>query len=427
MKNDKPSSLLARIDSRRYLVLGLLFVLALGIRLYFTWDEYQAYGTQNWADATIYLDHGQRFAAGDFYPAYGTYGYMIVGPVMPLLVALAIILTGDPIYPMLILNCLLSSLLLLALFHLGRRLVNVAAGYILALWATLNFGLIRFNFQILKEPLVFLLVPLIVICLLNVHEKKKPWLNVAVSSLLFLILIHTDERYVIYAPAIFLLLLTSARLSLSWRRAGLWLVIVLLGMLPWTLRNFKEHDQLVILTPRTTGITSKFWGEDLSKLHFAGGNAFKGHPKYDQAISEAHAKGREEGVVCREYGKYEKYWKAFWHYWKPAYFRLTFIQYGFRGIKWSLGHNLSSILFHGVFLPFYLAGCALAFIRRRWHILLLAGLPLFHSLVHTFMIWPLERYRLPLDFLVALVALWFLAATFSNRQRGGVASPEEVK
>lgn len=174
MKNDKPSSLLARIDSRRYLVLGLLFVLALGIRLYFTWDEYQAYGTQNWADATIYLDHGQRFAAGDFYPAYGTYGYMIVGPVMPLLVAGSLRLFGDLIWPRLLLNCLLSAALALVLLRLKKWLISGAVGYSMALWSVFNFGLIRMNFQIIKEPLVIFLTPLILWCLPGVLDRRKP-------------------------------------------------------------------------------------------------------------------------------------------------------------------------------------------------------------------------------------------------------------
>ncbi|MCB5284029.1 MAG: glycosyltransferase family 39 protein [Candidatus Cloacimonetes bacterium] len=415
-----------KIDSKRLLTLGLLFVLALVVRVYFTWDEYQAYGTDNWADAANYLKYGKSFASGDFYPSFAGRPYLIVGPVIPLLVALATKLAGDPILPMLLLNCFLSSLLVFVLFSLGRRLVNVATGYFMALWAVFNFGLIRLNFQILKEPLLTLIIPLILLCLLHVHEKKKENLNLISGILLYSLLIHTDERFIAYFPIILIALVLMGGLPSGLKKAGLALLILMLSMVPWTLRNYKQHDQLVILTPRTTTITSRFWGRDLGKLHFSAENGVKAHPGYRRSVQEAQAWAIEEGVEFKEYGKYEKYWKAFWHYWKPANFRLTFIQYGFRGIKWSLGHNLSSLLFYGIYLPFYLAGCVLAFIRRRWRILLLAGLPLFHSLVHTLMVWPMERYRLPLDFMVALVALWFVKEVFWKNSGQSISTLEEA-
>lgn len=400
--------LIDQIDRKRALVLGLLFLLALGIRIFFTSDEYQNYGTTNWADAANYLKYGSSFASGNFYPSFEGRPHMIVGPVIPLLVAIATRLAGDPVIPMLLFNCLLSSLLVLVLFNLGRRLINLWAGYLMSVWAVFNFGLIRFNFQILKEPLITLLIPLILLCLLNVWQKKRETLNLVLSVMLYSLLIHTDERFFVYCPLLMLTLLFMGRLPAGLKRAGLGMMVLMLSMVPWTLRNYRQHGQLVILTPRTTAITSRFWGVDVGKLPFSPKHGIKDHPGYGQAVAEARRRAKVQGVPFKIYGKLEKYWKAFIHYWKPAYFRLTFIQYGFRPVKWSLGHNLSSLLFYGLYLPFYLSGLVLAIIRRRRLILMLAGLPVIHSLIHALMVWPLERYRLPMDFLVVLVALWFI-------------------
>ena len=36
----------------------------------------------------------------------------------------------------------------------------------------------------------------------------------------------------------------------------------------------------------------------------------------------------------------------------------------------------------------------------------IAIIPVIHSLLHAYIVWPLERYRSPINFIVALVGIW---------------------
>jgi len=404
------------ILNKRETILIILFIISFIIRLLLTFNQFQINGISGWADSLYYLKIGESFAEGHFYPSFSDEEYIIVGPVIPLLVAASKLIFGNPILPMLIFNCFIDALLVFVLYKIGSFLVNQICGYILALWSIFNFRMITSCYQILKEPLIMLLIPLIVLCLLNAYKRIKPMLNIIFSSIFFSILIHTDERFFVYLPVIITIIIIifqekKEKIKLSL----LWLVILIVSMIPWTIRNYNQHQELVILTPRTTAITSKLWGHNLTRLHFSDEGFIS---NVDYKIEDEYL--LNNNIKPRLYGKYERYLKAFIHYWKPTYFKVTYIQYGFRPVKWSLNHNLNSLLFYGIFLPFYIVGLILSFIKKNWKILSIAIIPFFHSLLHTFLVWPLERYRLPMDFIVVLVALWFINKVYLyyKRRRG---------
>ncbi|MBW6516742.1 MAG: hypothetical protein K0B81_09055 [Candidatus Cloacimonetes bacterium] len=389
----------------RVLILFILFVFSFALRVSLTYREYSLHGTSYWQDALYYLNQGVSFAEGDFYPDFGPREVMRSGPVLPIIVAFSKLVTGDPIWLTLVFNCLFSALLVYVLFWIGFKLVGLTAGYLMALWSVFNISIIKFNYQILKEPLIFLLLPLAILCLINIYQKRNILLNVILSSFIFSLLIHTDERFFIYTPVFLLCVFFVSQKKLKIQHSFLWLLVLVVTMIPWTIRNYKQFGEIMILTPRTTAFTSKIWGTDFAKVHF---DSEEGIEQEITRREEYAVRAADRfGVEPRRFGKYEKYLKSFQHYWQPTFFRLTYIQYGFRPVKWSLAHNTISILFYGIFLPFYILGILFAAIRKKWLIIFLAALPFIHSLLHAYMIWPLERYRLPMNFLVVLVALWF--------------------
>jgi len=404
LKVYKLSNFLTR---HKIVILFLMFVLSLSIRIGFAFYKYSHEGTQKWGDALLYLADGQSFASGDFYPVNGDkYDYMVAPPLIPALVALSQIIFGDSIKPMLLLNCLLGALLVFVLYYLGASLLGIVSGYILSLWSVFNFSFINVNHSILKEPLIIFLVPLITLCMINLWKKKDLLLNTISSSILFSILIHTDERFFIYAPILLVLIVLTLSERSKLTYALVWLAVLIVTMVPWTIRNYRQFGELVILTPRTTAFTSKLWGTDFGNMRFASKDLIEkmNEGRKDKAVEI----GEQFGIVPREYGKYEKYLKSFVHYWKPAYFKLTYIQYGFRPQKWSVVHNMVGIIFYGIFLPFYITGFILALLKRNLVMTTLALVPFIHSLMHTVLIWPLERYRLPMNFLIVLMGVWFV-------------------
>ena len=391
----------------RFWLLCSIFILSLLLRLSITFSHHARYGLDDWVDAKLYLATGIAFSEGDFFPPDGTRTpYMIIGPAIPMIVAVSRILFGNPILPVLFLNCLVSSLLVFVLYKLGKILVNEKAGVMLALWSAPNYNIIQLNHQILKEPYIIMLVSLITLLLIHVYMDNRILRNTILSSLLFSLLIHIDERFVVYIPVVLFALLASKNVKSRITFTIIWIAVLFISMIPWTIRNYKQFGEIVILTPRTTTITSKLWGTEAIGLHFSDNGSKDELNEF--RLARAQEEANNMGVELREYGRLEKYYMAFYHYWKPVYLKTNFIQYGFRPVKWSLIYNLSGIIFYGMFLPFYLLGFIYSWIKRNYPILVLATIPLIHSLIHTAMIWPLDRYRIPMDSLLVIVALWFI-------------------
>jgi len=294
----------------------------------------------------------------------------------------------------------------------SKLLINPKAGMILALWSALNFSIIRLNHQILKEPYVVILVPLITLLLIFMYKGSRTLKNTILSSLLFSLLIHIDERFVVYIPVVLLVLLLSKSVKSRITCTIIWITVLAISMIPWTIRNYYQFGEIVILTPRTTAITSRLWGTEAVGMHFSDDSTKDGLNEH--RLARAQEAADDLGIEVREHGRFERYYMAFYHYWKPVYLKTNFIQYGFRPVKWSLSHNLSGLIFYGMFLPFYVLGLFYAWIRRNYPILILATIPLLHSLLHT---WPLERYRIPMNSLLVLVALWFIYTWTIHRRQ----------
>lgn len=392
-------------------ILFALIIIAFLIRTIALNAEYGKNGMTKWGDAKIYWNSGIQFASGNWFPdRYGGNGHntqMIVGPLLPVLVAISIKLFGYSPVPILLLNVFLGTMLIPVLYYLGSMLINKIGGLILAIWATFNFSLIRYDSQILKEPIIILTMPLTILCLLKSEKKDNSFVYMIFSAVLFSTTIHSDERYLIYTPLyllFFIIIIRPAKRSVKF--SIFWICTLALSMVPWTIRNYVQFGDIVFITPRTTAFTSKIWGNNLAMLHF---DSEEGHVKMlERHLSKAIEQEDKSGIVPHLYGNVEKYYKSFIHYWQPAFPNLVYIQYGYRPVKWSNMHNFAGIVFYGIFLPFYFLGLIQAFVRKQGIILFLAFIPLLHGILHTIMIWPLERYRVPTNSIIVLISIWFI-------------------
>jgi len=411
MRNKK--SHLSKSDA----VIILLTLLSFSITFLSSFREYSVYGTGQWADALLYQKDGLDFARGDFFPNNTRHGFMIVGPVMPLIVAFSKIVFGDSVIPVLVFNSILAALGVIILYKLGQKLISRSAGIILALWATLNLNFIRMSAQTGKEPLLIFSLPLLTLVIVRLFQSEKQLFNAIFSALLYSFIIHTDERFIVYGPLIIALIFIQIK-RYKWKISLLWLATLLVSMLPWTIRNYNQFDQVVILTPRTTVFTSKLWGEKYAEPHFS--SVESKEENFDLYAVASMNRGIDMSSAPK-YEGHQLYLMAFYHYWKPTYFATTYIQYGTRALRWSLIHNLVSILFYGLFLPFYFIGGLLSVLERNMKHFVLWLIPLLHSILHTYMIWPLERYRLPFDFLIVLTAIWVVSRILLNMRNQRLA------
>jgi hypothetical protein len=396
-------NLIHKIQSDEKLILIILSAFTLLIRSVYVYMTYHTTGTTKWADDWLYLSYGEQLAKGNWAPVSDGYPYMLVGPFLPLLIAFFIKIFADPVVPVFIFNIIASAIVVPILYYLGKEIFSEKIGWLIAIWGVFNLEFFKYTPHIVKEPTIFLLVPLTLLFLIRSIKTHNHFSYLIFSVVSFTLLIHTDERFFIYLPVFILafLLIEPLNIKRAFKLGGMWVGLVFLSLVPWGIRNYSVFDQVVILSPRTTAFTSKIWGDNLAKLPFAEGYEVD-RSDYENALQF----GKENGITPREYGKLERHIKAFLNFWQPTYFNATYIQYGFRPQKWSSGHNTAGLLFYGMFLPFYLLGIILL-IRKKYSLgLFLASIPVIHSLLHAFMIWPLERYRSPVTFIVVMIGLW---------------------
>lgn len=99
----------------------LLFILGIILRCLYTYYVYNNTGTSNWADDWEYLSMGKQIADGNWNPKEENAGFMVVGPVIPIVVALFTLVFTEPVIPFFIYNVVVTSLLILVLFFFRER------------------------------------------------------------------------------------------------------------------------------------------------------------------------------------------------------------------------------------------------------------------------------------------------------------------
>ena len=399
--------LIGLMDFNERKTLSLLVLVALVLRVIYVFSIYSVSGTSIFGDDLYYIFLGEQIASGNWVPQLEGQVTFNAGPTLPLLVAIFIKLFNDPVIPFFIYNIIVTSLMVPVLYFLGKELFNQNTGWLIAIWGVLFMEAYKYSPHILKESTLFLFVPLTLFFLVRSIKADKPFWHLLWASISFTWLIHTDERYFIYLPLFlgFFIFIKPWRFNSFIRLAGFWFFFVFLLMIPWSIRNYKTFNQFVILTPRTTAITSKFWGNNISTnaAHFTDDVARERDKenRYDQAVEF----GNQYGISPRVYGQNVARIRAFMNFWQPTYFRPTFIQYGFRSQIWSLKHNLVSMVFYGIFLPFYLIGIILLIKKKHLTGFWLAMIPVIHSVMHAYLVMPLERYRSPITFIVVMIGI----------------------
>jgi hypothetical protein len=391
------------------------FLFAFLLRGLYVIYKYNTTGTTEWSDDWEYLSMGRQIADGNWTPKLDVNRYMQVGPILPLLIAIGIKIFGNPILFVFVYNIVITSLVVPLLFYLGKEIFNRKVGWLLAAWGIFYIDFFKYNPNLLKEPTVFFFFPLTIFLLIKTIRNNSPWINIIMSSISFAWLIHSDERYIFYFPVFIMLFFLKGSLKLhqSIRFAAIWTGLVLLLMLPWVIHNNKLFNQVVIISPRTTAFTSKVFGKDISNLSITNNNQSSSF--YNERLKfRTDLVEKKYGITSREYKGFELYARAFLNFWQPSYFKGTFIQYGARFQKWSLIHNVSSILFYGIFIPFYLFGILLLTREKYTFGLFIASISIIHSIIHTYMLWPLERYRSPIIFIVVMIGFWGLTELYAK-------------
>ena len=113
-----------------------------------TFSEYQI---DSWADSREFLWFGYQFSLGNFNPHCEVEDHgLVVGPFVPLLIAIFVNIFDSPLWPFFTYNCLSTSILVYILYLIGKNIFNKRVGLLIAIWAIFYPDFYRYNIQILN-------------------------------------------------------------------------------------------------------------------------------------------------------------------------------------------------------------------------------------------------------------------------------------
>ncbi|HLP58521.1 MAG TPA: glycosyltransferase family 39 protein [Candidatus Deferrimicrobium sp.] len=375
----------------------------------------------------------------------------LVGPGYPLVIAAIFALFGEnniSFTVLIILNAILSALLCVLIFYIGKELFNEKVGLWAAIWSIFYISYIKYIPSLYKDTWITLFFPLLIYLFIKETKRNKVSLSLILLAIFYAYFIHLDERFFIYFPILlagFVFFDTH-----SWRKglqkAFVFSSFVVILMVPWLIRNFNVYHRVVILTERTARFTDQIFGyreevvkrnneeekevalkEDVAKMILAGKevpadivNAIENSRRLDWL--EPLKKGIKHGYIPHRYSSLEKWFANAGELWRPFLLSGAFVSEGFQfvGPSWSFKHNLISCLSYGWLLPFFLAGIIFSLKNKNKYAIFIVLIMVLHTFIHVILPYITDRYRIPMDAFVMVTAFYGLQQVyleFLNRGR----------
>ena len=414
-------------------LLILIFFISLILRIGFGIYTYQTKGTSEFVDDWDYISYANNIIEqGIFVPDLSTFytNSHLLGPGFPLIVALLFKIFGESYLSIIILNAIISSLIPILIFYLGKEIFNKQIGIISSLWSIVYVLHIRYIPFALKEVWLAFLFPLTIYLFIIAIKKDRHFL-LFIFSMVFAFLIHVDERFITYFPIFIVafLALDVKTWKSGFKKSVLFAVFVLFLMLPWLVRNYYVYNRPVILTERTALITDRIfgytnqasndkkawellyyqfeWDDSMIDPILAGEEVPNLKGKRYYSLQE----GLQHGFIPHNYSKYEVWWVEFKEFLRPLRLYSEYVGSGFKFHKpWSLKHNLSVGLTYGLLLPCFLIGVYFIIRIRNKYGLFLMVIIQSHIIIHIFLTtapyFVRNRYRIPIDSFIIIIAFY---------------------
>ena len=348
------------------------------------------------------------------------YNAHVVGPGWPLIISLIILLFGENIQLIMFINVILSSLTCIVIYYLGKEVFNKKIGIISSFWSIIYIYFLIYIPRILKESILQLLIPLVI--LLMVYEIKKVKLNMVtiLFPLTFTFLIHTDERYLIFLPIIFIGLMACDNINMKngLKKFAVFMTSVIVLSIPWTIRNYVVYNKIVVLTVRTERVINPILKKinNYNIIHNINGEIGKDLSK-EYPDNERYEVFDRRLLSYSENGDYpltfldavNEVFQRFKIYWAPMVLRESI----YRGVTMSAGslkYNFGGMFSFGIILPFFIIGSFICFKKNRLGTIMIFFI-LIQTILHvlplqTLIMWP--RYRYPIDSLIITIAFYGL-------------------
>lgn len=410
-----------------FLIVRIVYILVLGG---FDKSEFMDANGYNEYALTI-LKNGSWLTKSNFLASWRE-------PIYPFFVTLIYFIAGaENFFAVYIVQAILGTSTLYFIYKLSLLAFgNRRAAILSLLWSGFHIGYLRFTGELLREALIIFLVIYFFYQAFKLITPSK--INIKKYILLALIyacLIHTDGRYLFYAPFLFFIFILKLKdFKISLIRYFLFGALTVLLTIPWSVRNYLTYGNIIVVSKYTLCLDCKelsernelFNTKKIDKVygtvHFNVYN--KNYPS--NAERELIKKGKnpnkrkEEEIKLIKKDAYpsKTIWGRKWYHiksmWQPFDFAYTYSPFpqAYLDGPWSFKHNLTSILSYGILLPFFLFAVVILINEKCKNIYYLAFPIVIQFILHagTFGI---ERYRYPIDAFIIIVACFGIIKMYS--------------
>ncbi|MBN2863672.1 MAG: glycosyltransferase family 39 protein [Bacteroidales bacterium] len=362
--------------------------------------------------------------------------YESVGPLLPWINAFTMLVTGRNYLGLYIVTALISSLVTVYTYKLARLFTDKKVALFIGIWSAFYL----FYFYFTPTPgkdiwmsffLIFLIYNLIVLF----RFGSFSWTRFLTFTFLFVLSFHLDERFIVFTPFIFLYILYYEISSSGKFRVGealIFAILVIVLMIPWTIRNYNKHNKIVLLSTRTESFTDKILGYEpgehiIDRYTDIHGVYYLHDYQIDSVINglktttdegvkitpgmiKALIKGKRPAPLTGMKAAGSRLVTMF----EPFQIRGRFERTGYFYYKKSFRHNIATFLFYGILFIFSFPGFYFLYKRDRHTATLFISVIIIYALIHALAIpYTNWRYRLPLDSLFIIAGCSGMAQIWS--------------
>lgn len=411
-------------------LLRWLLLTAFVIRALYGFVNFYKTGEAGFMDSWDYVFFAENILEQGLFPLKLHKWSQEVGPGYPLIIAASFLLFGKVYWPLILLNVIASTAVTVVIYFLAKTIYGKEVAVVSALWSVFYVQFFKFTPMILKESIVILLFALNLLVVIRIMLNKNKRFEIIWLILLFSLLIHIDERYFFYAPffVIGLLFGNNGTLKKRFIAVVIFTAGICFSLIPWSYRNYVYYGRVVILTERTAKFTDKIFGYPPFKskadlMSYSRANL----PLYEaiaDSIREGHKvriknvkfipdieRAIREGIEVKTFSRTKHYWEEFKELWRPCKFSTSMIAYGYRyQPPWAVSSNIIFLLSYGLLLPFLVLEMVRGGVTGNKVIIFMTLLLVVHTVIHVFLAHARERYRIPIDPIILIMALHFIYA-----------------
>jgi hypothetical protein len=359
-------------------------------------------------------------------------------PIYPIFLAFVYFFTGyENFLAVYFLQAFLGTLTIYYIYKLSLVIIGNGNAAILSLiWAGFYIGYLRFTGELLRESLIIFLVIFFIYKMFIFIKPGKPiFRNYFILALIYTCLLHTDGRYLFYAPFLLLLFILKIKnFKASFVHYIIFGTMTIMLSVPWTIRNYITYGNIIVISKYTLEIgggnlTERSELFDMNNIDSAYSTLhFTHNEKYPPSTERTLIKQgqnpnkrspQEILLIKKDIYPSKSFWGRKWYHiktmWKPFDFCYSYTPFpqAFFSTPWSLKHNLSSMFSYGILLPCFFIGL-FVLIRRKSRNLYFILLPVvLHFILHA-LTFGIDRYRHPVDAFIIIIGCYGIICIFSK-------------